>query len=166
MALPATSSKTSKIVLGIDPGFGRLGYALVSGTLTHPVLIEAGYIQTKGTNHGLRLSELRDKLTSVIARHQPTSAAIERLFFSVNVKTALKVAEARGVVMELLTTHKLPVLELSPQAVKMAATGQGNADKKQVQKMLCLIFKLKQAPKPDDAADALAVALCGLSINN
>ena len=150
-------------MLGIDPGFGRLGYAVLTGTISQPAILAVGCIETKGLDHGLRLNELRDKLNSVIVKYQPTAAAIERLFFSVNVKTALQVAEARGVVMELLTAHRLPIVELSPQAVKIAATGQGKADKKQVQKMLCLIFKLKQAPKPDDAADALAVALGGLA---
>lgn len=162
--MPTTHTTTAtKVVLGIDPGLGRMGYAVVTGTLTHPKLVEVGCIQTTGTDHGQRLSKITKELDAIIARHSPTIAALERLYFSVNVKTALQVAEARGVIMERLTSAGLTVVEPSPQAVKLAATGQGNADKKQVQKMLCLIFKLNKAPQPDDAADALAVALCGLT---
>lgn len=139
-----------------------MGYAVVTGTLVAPKLIEVGCIETGGTDQGRRLVQLTDSLERVLVRHRPSVAAVEQLYFSVNVKTALQVAEARGVVMAQLTRANMQVVELSPQAVKLAATGQGNADKRQVQKMLCLIFKLKEAPKPDDAADALAVALAGL----
>jgi crossover junction endodeoxyribonuclease RuvC len=161
-----STMKLERRVLGIDPGLGRMGYAVVSGTLTTPKLIEVGCIETGGTDQGRRLVQLTDALERVIARHHPLVAAIEQLYFSVNAKTALKVAEARGVVMEQLTRSKLEVTELSPQAVKLAATGQGNADKRQVQKMICLIFKLKTPPQPDDAADALAVALAGLGVRH
>lgn len=162
MSRTSTTTKPRQTVLGIDPGLGRMGYAVVSGTLTSPRLIEVGCIETGGPDQGRRLVQLTDALERVLVRHHPSVAAVEQLYFSVNVKTALQVAEARGVVMAQLTRAGMQVIELSPQAVKLAATGQGNADKRQVQKMLCLIFKLKSAPKPDDAADALAVALAGL----
>lgn len=154
----------NKVVLGIDPGLGRMGYALVAGTLSSPQLITVGCLETSPKlSHGERLVAIAQGVEKMIKKYKPTKIAIERLYFSKNVKTALAVAEARGVVVLELARHKCPMIELSPQDVKLAATGVGNADKLMVQKMLKLIFKLKEVPKPDDAADALAVALCGLA---
>ncbi|HAO81227.1 MAG: Crossover junction endodeoxyribonuclease RuvC [Parcubacteria group bacterium GW2011_GWD2_43_10] len=173
MNTPINSSSTSflrrqtkpkKIVLGIDPGLGRMGYAVLAGTLSQPKILTVGCLETSSKLvHGQRLVALSSGVQKILRQYKPTIIAIEKLYFSKNVKTALQVAEARGAIMLELTQGKCPIVELSPQAVKLAATGVGNADKLMVQKMLKLIFKLKQVPKPDDAADALAVALCGLS---
>lgn len=156
--------KPKKIVLGIDPGIGRLGYAVVSGSLSQPKILTVGCFETSvSLAHGERLLALSQGIQRLLKKYKPQKITIERLYFSKNVKTAFQVAEARGAVMLELARSKCPIIELSPQEVKLAATGVGNADKLMVQKMLKLIFKLKDVPKPDDAADALAVALCGLS---
>lgn len=161
---PISTTTKNRVVLGIDPGLGRMGYAVVAGNLSSPQLITVGCLETSAKlAHGERLVALSQGVTSLLKRYKPNIIAIERLYFSKNVKTALAVAEARGAIMLELTRERRPIVELSPQEVKLAATGVGNADKLMVQKMLKLIFKLKQIPKPDDAADALAVALCGLS---
>lgn len=151
-------------ILGLDPGFGRLGYAVLSGSRSSPKIVTFGCIETHATYpHGERLLSIAHEITSLIGHHQPQIVATERLFFSKNVKTALQVAEARGVILLTLAKHGIKPLEFSPQEVKVAATGNATADKEQVQKMLKLMFKLKTPPKPDDAADALAIALCGLT---
>ena len=155
--------KPDRVVLGIDPGLGRMGYAVVTGSISQPKLLTVGCLETSAKlAHGERLVALSQGVQKILRRYQPTLVAIERLYFSKNVKTALSVAEARGAIVLELAKEKRPIKELSPQEVKIAATGVGNADKLMVQKMLKLIFKLEQVPNPDDAADALAVALCGL----
>lgn len=155
------------MVLGIDPGLGRLGYAVVGGNLNSPQLIAVGCLETNAQmSHGQRLMTIARGVKKLLKKYQPHKVVIERLYFSKNVKTALAVAEAKGVVILELAYHQRPVIELSPQEVKLAATGVGNADKLMVQKMLKLTFKLKEVPKPDDAADALAVALAGLAKTN
>jgi len=165
-AMPKQKTKNyqPRTILGIDPGLGRMGYAVVAGPLSSPKLISVGCLETSAKlAHGERLVAIAQGVIKLIKKHKPTKIALERLYFSKNVKTALAVAEARGVVVLELTRYKCPIIELSPQEVKLAATGVGNADKIMVQKMLKLIFKLKEVPKPDDASDALAIALCGLT---
>ncbi len=151
------------MVLGIDPGFGRLGFAVltsVRGTIT---IITYGCIETSAKSlHGDRLAKIAREVKALVKRYKPSVVAVERLFFSKNVKTALQVAEARGVILLTLAEANITPLEFSPQQVKLAATGDATADKEQVQKMLKLMFKLKEPPQPDDAADAVAIALCGL----
>lgn len=159
MTMPA-----KEIILGIDPGIGRLGWAVISATKPKPTLLDYGCIETPANSpHNERLVSLSKELVDIVKLHKPTTVSIEKLFFSKNVKTALKVAEARGTIILSVKNLGLNVLEYSPQEVKQAATGQGNADKIMVQKMIKLTFELKQAPKPDDAADALALALCAYS---
>lgn len=158
-----TTKPRPRTILGLDPGTGRTGYAVLQGSLANPKLVTFGCIETKATlSHHERLSELSAAVKKLLTRFQPDGVALERLFFSTNVKTALKVAEARGAITLTISHFGCPLYEFSPQEVKIAATGQGRADKKQVQKMLKLMFKLKEPPKPDDAADAVAVALCGM----
>lgn len=152
------------IVLGLDPGFGRLGYAVLVGPRSTPKIVTFGCIETSAKQpHGERLAKVAREVAALVKRYQPTLVAIERLFFSKNVKTALQVAEARGAILLTLAKAHLTPLEFSPQEVKLTAASDGRADKTQVQKMLKLMFKLKQVPQPDDAADALAIALCGLT---
>jgi crossover junction endodeoxyribonuclease RuvC len=137
---------------------------VLTGSGGSPKLLKFGCIETdKKLPHHERLVRLAHEVERLLTEHQPTGVSLERLFFSTNVKTAMSVAEARGVITLTVSHFGCPLYEFSPQEVKLAATGQGRADKKQVQKMLKLMFKLKEAPRPDDAADAVAVALCGLS---
>lgn len=110
---------------------------------------------------GARLTALRDAVRDVLSRYHPEQAVLEKLFFSTNVRTAMAVAEARGMLLTLLADHEIPVLEVSPQEVKSGVTGKGNAPKPQVQRMVTMIFGLETVPKPDDAADALAIAYAG-----
>ncbi len=164
MSRGTSTTRPDVRILGIDPGLGRTGYAVLTGSGSSPKLITFGCIETdKKLPHSERLLELTHEVEKLLKQHQPTGVALERLYFSTNVKTAMAVAEARGVITLTVSHFGCPLYEFSPQEVKLAATGQGRADKLMVQKMLKLMFKLKEAPKPDDAADAVAVALCGLT---
>ncbi len=164
MTLPTLMTTPPKnYVLGFDPGIGRLGFAVLQGSASQPQLIDIGCFETSSTlPQNQRLLKIGLFIKKLLQKYPPQKVGLEKLFFSKNVKSGLNVAEARGVITWLLTEHGCPILELSPQEVKIAATGQGRADKKQVQKMLQLTFSLKKIPQPDDAADALAVALAAL----
>lgn len=148
-------------VLGIDPGFARMGYAVLDIDRDELELIDFGCVTTGlGTVISRRLLKIADQIEALIKKYQPTVSAIEELYFTKNVSTGIKVAQARGVVLMMLADYGLEIREYSPQQVKMAATGNGAAGKAEVQKMLQMIFQLNSRPTPDDAADALAVALC------
>lgn len=164
MSLASTTTKPKEqVILGLDPGLARLGFAVLKRNFSSPIILDVGCFETdKKMSTGERLNLISDKIIYLIEKYKPDAVAVEKLFFSKNVKTALTVAEARGVIIYTASTLSCKIFEFSPQEVKIAATGQGRADKAQVQKMLKIIFKLKQIPKPDDAADALALALCGL----
>lgn len=150
------------VILGLDPGFGRLGYAVIETTAGHARSLTCGCLETPSTHTaGVRLVFLRDELRTLIREFRPEQAVLERLFFSKNVRTALAVAQARGMLLTLLAEEHLPVLEVSPQEVKSGVTGTGNAPKAQVQKMVTVLFGLKETLKSDDAADALAIAYAG-----
>jgi crossover junction endodeoxyribonuclease RuvC len=146
-------------IIGIDPGFGILGWAVIDDSIK---LIDYGTIETpKGMQIDERLFIIHTELKSVIERYKPDKAGIEKLFFARNTTTALDVSKAVGVVLLAFRQYALPYREFSPLQVKQAVTGYGKADKKQVQFMIMKLFKLKELPQPDDAADALAVAFCG-----
>jgi crossover junction endodeoxyribonuclease RuvC len=148
------------IVLGIDPGTARLGYGLIE-TGDQPRLIDCGVIETAASAEmPIRLSGLFDAITTLIERHRPVVLAIEQLFFARNVTTAISVGQARGVVLLAAARARVAVTEYSPSQVKHAVVGYGKADKAQIQEMVRIILALETAPHPDDAADALAVALC------
>jgi len=151
------------IILGIDPGIGRTGYAFLRQTSKDTTLIECGCITTKpgGVEAG-RLLEIKNDLTALIKKHKPQVAAIESLFFTTNAKTAISVGQARGVTMVTCAEFNLKIIEITPLQVKIAATGYGKADKRQVQTMVVKLLKLKKIPKPDDAADACAIAWAGI----
>ncbi|MEK7496773.1 MAG: crossover junction endodeoxyribonuclease RuvC [Patescibacteria group bacterium] len=160
-----TTKNTSKqnTILGIDPGFGRLGYAVLTGTRNNPQITICDCLETSAKiDHGERLVKIAEKIKQLLNAHNPNLVAIEKLYFSRNVKTALQVAEARGVILQTITSLGYPILEFSPQEIKISVTGVGNADKLMVQKMLKIMFKLNKMPKFDDATDALAIALTGL----
>lgn len=153
-----------KRILGIDPGTGRMGYGVAEERGGTYQCIDVGCLMTApNTPHAVRLVRIQQEVASLIQRHAPTGAVIERLFFSKNVRTALSIAEARGVILATLTAANIPVVELSPQHVKMGVTGYGRASKEQVQTMVQRLFGLAAPPRPDDAADALALAFAGLS---
>jgi crossover junction endodeoxyribonuclease RuvC len=148
-------------ILGIDPGFARMGFGVVDVESSTYHLRDFGHVSTaKEEAHPQRLHQIATDLLELCQRWKPNLCAIEKLFFSKNVKTALKVAEARGVILQTLTRAGYPVVEYAPNEVKLALTGDGRADKQQMQKMVTLLLRLKNPPQPDDAADALALALC------
>lgn len=151
------------LILGIDPGIERTGYAILNPDGLTPQLIECGCITTpKGEALSYRLFEIRKDLVEIIKKHRPDLLVIESLFFAANAKTAMVVGQARGVVLMTAEEHKLQMVEVTPLQVKLAATGYGKAEKKQVQQMIVQIMKLKRVPKPDDAADAAAIAWAGV----
>lgn len=150
-------------VLGVDPGTTITGYAIVEevgGTLQ---CLTLGAIQTS-TAAALpqRLQAIYTQLRALIREYAPDTAAVEELFFSRNVRTAMAVGQARGVVLLALADAGLPLAEYTPLQVKQAVTGYGNADKHQVQEMVRVLLRLPEIPRPDDAADAAAVAICHL----
>ncbi len=154
----------AKIILGIDPGIADTGYGVIKAEGSRLTCLAYGSIKT-GAKLDLitRLEILHTELDKVIKKYQPDLAAIEQLFFNKNVRTALIVGQARGVVLLTLKQNKLIIVDYTPSQVKSAVSAYGQASKLQVQKMVKLILNLKELPKPDDAADALAVAICGLS---
>lgn len=155
-----TITREKTRVLGIDPGYGRMGYGVIEEYGGALRVLDYGCFETeKAEAHAPRLLAVKQRLEKLITNWKPDLIATESLFFSKNVKTALAVGEARGVVLLTAAEHNLSLLELSPQEVKQAVTGYGNAEKQQVQKMVQMILHLPQPPKPDDAADALALAI-------
>lgn len=148
-------------ILGIDPGTATTGYGVVENNRGKLKLIEHGCIRT-AKEHPLdeRLAEIYLDLTKLIKKHQPQILAVESIFFYKNLKTAISVAHARGVVLLAARNNKLKLVELTPLQIKNRLTGYGKADKKQVQYMVKALLGLTTVPKPDDAADAVAVAIC------
>lgn len=148
------------ITIGVDPGTALLGYGVVSGT-EDPAMLEFGALETAAdTPMSERLVTLYDGLVEIIERHGPDAVAVEQLFFARNVTTALTVGQARGVVLLAAAKQGVPVYEYKPNEVKLAVAGYGGADKRQIQEMVRLILGLEAMPRPDDAADALAIAIC------
>gem|GEM_PF-198575 len=150
------------VILGLDPGVARLGYGVIESDGRRDRCVTYGVLTTPKGELGPRFIVLRRELLALIAAHQPQRIVIEQLFFSKNVKTATAVGEARGVILLTCAESGLPTIEVSPQAVKQAVAGYGAADKQQVQRMVRTLLQLDAVPQPDDAADALAVALCGV----
>ena len=149
------------LILGIDPGTALTGYGLVREDEAGLALLECGVISTPPDQPlPRRLQAIYRGLADLIARHRPDAAAVEELFFSRNVRTALAVGQARGVALLSLADAGLPVYEYKPLQVKQAVAGYGGADKPQIQEMVRLLLHLERAPQPDDAADAVAVAVC------
>ena len=155
------------IILGIDPGYGRTGYAVLRKRSPQRIdLLAYGCIETeKHVAHHLRLAQLEKAIRQLMTAHRPDLLAIEKLFFVKNVTTALRVGEARGVILASAGKRKLPVVEFTPTEIKQAVTGYGNASKTQIQKMVGRLFGLTKAITPDDAADAVAIAWAALHTN-
>lgn len=145
-------------ILGIDPGYGILGWSVIE---KNQALIDYGVITTDPhTAIDERLYQIHEQLTKIIALHKPDCAALEKLFFGNNITTGIDVAKAIGAVILTLKIHNIRYFEYTPSQVKQAITGYGRAGKEQMKFMIKSIFKLNELPKPDDAADALAIALC------
>jgi len=147
-------------ILGIDPGIGRLGWGIVSHDKGVDSYIDSGCFETQANSDlPKRLLKIYDFLENLIKIYQPEALAVESLFFATNAKTAIDVAAARGVVLLAGKKARLPIFQYTPLQVKSTLTGYGQADKKQIQYMIGKILKLKEIPKTDDAADAVAIAL-------
>ena len=153
--------KASHTVFGIDPGLARCGWAvLTSGS--QPQLVAAGCLVTPaGQPDGKRLLTIHQRLLKLLRQYQPRVVAIEKLYLTKNVSTAMSVGQARGVALLAAAEAALPVLEFAPTTVKQAVTGDGRADKRQIASMVMRLLKLTRTPRYDDTLDALAVALCG-----
>lgn len=148
-------------ILGIDPGFAIVGYGVIEYTGNKFKVIDYGAITTQaGEDIFDRLKKIHDDLNVIIDRFKPDVMAIEELFFNSNQKTAINVAQARGVLVLAALNAGVKIFEYTPLQVKQAVTGYGRADKNQVQQMIKLLLALDKVPKPDDTADALAIAVC------
>jgi len=149
------------LTLGIDPGTASTGFGLVTERGSKLQFIDHGVIITTPEDSSqARIRKIYHSVKDLIKNYKPTYLAIERLFFGKNTKTAMMVAHARGIVLLAAAELKIPVAEYTPLEVKVAATGYGKADKRQVQQMVKVLLGLSFDPKPDDAADALAIAIC------
>jgi crossover junction endodeoxyribonuclease RuvC len=148
-------------ILGIDPGTGILGFGIIEVNSGKPQLVDAGVIRTPvKQDDAIRLATIYEELTDIIVQTKPQIMSVEKLFFAQNVTTAMSVAQARGVVLLCGQQAGLQLFEYTPLQIKQALTGYGRADKKQMQEMVRVILGLKEQPKPDDCADALAAAIC------
>ena len=148
------------IILGIDPGTATTGFGLIESSPEIKYLGH-GCIKTSSKLPAeQRLKEIHQKLSIIIKECQPDALAIETLYFFKNLKTAMPVSEARGVILLAAAQKKIPIYEFTPLQAKMAVVGYGRAEKKQVQEMVKLLLDLEEVPKPDDSADALAIAIC------
>ena len=146
------------VILGIDPGTTIVGYGIIEKS-RKTKLIDYGVIRTGGEKQEKRLVKINEALAKIIKKYSPTVAGLETLFFSTNKKTALSVAEARGAIILTLAKNKIPIMEFSPNNIKMAVSGYGRSDKAAMEKIISLTFSLKKTGMPDDAFDALAIAL-------
>lgn len=155
-------AQTTKVILGIDPGIADTGYGVIEqGKNGNLRCVDYGSIKTNSKiNLPERLQILSCELTQIIEKYRPGIIAVEQLFFCKNVKTALVVGHARGVVLLTSKENQIPLIEFTPLQIKQAVSTYGKASKLQVQKMVKLLLNLKELPKPDDAADALAAAIC------
>lgn len=147
-------------IIGIDPGTGILGFGIIEVTKGKPVLVDGGVIRTPvKEDDAVRLLTIYEELTDIIADTKPDEMAVEKLFFSQNVTTAMTVSQARGIVLLTAMQAGIKISEYTPQQIKQALTGYGKADKKQIQEMVRVILNLKEVPRPDDCADAIACAI-------
>jgi crossover junction endodeoxyribonuclease RuvC len=147
-------------ILGIDPGTGILGFGVIDVERGKAQMVDAGVIRTPvKEDDAVRLLTIYDELTDIIAASKPAIMSVEKLFFARNVTTAMTVAQARGVVLLCGKQAGMTIYEYTPMQIKQALTGYGRAEKKQIQEMVRVVLGLKDIPKPDDCADALAAAI-------
>jgi len=154
------------IIIGIDPGLARVGYGVIAVNNRKPEPVCYGCIETSGKDQRTseRLVQIYSEVSTLFEKYAPDYVAVEKLFFSKNITSAMSVSEARGVIMLLAEQQKIPVTEYTPNQVKQAITGSGCADKRQMQEMIMRLLHLPEIPRPDDAADALSIALCHIHI--
>ena len=149
------------VILGIDPGYAIVGYGIINYEKNRFSVVDYGAITTEAkTPFNQRLQIIFNSLTEIIEKHKPEAMAIEKLFYNTNAKTVIDVAQARGVIMLAAQLKGIPAFEYTPLQVKQSVVGYGRAEKKQVQEMTRVILNLEKIPKPDDTADALAMAIC------
>lgn len=149
------------VIIGIDPGTATTGFAIINKTKRTIRAIEYGCIKTSpNLCSGDRLKKINNELNKLIKKHKPAIMAVESIYFFKNLKTAMPVSQAKGVILLTAAKNKVPAVEITPLQMKMAIAGYGKAEKKQVQKMIQILFGLKEIPKADDAADALGIAAC------
>lgn len=148
-------------IMGIDPGIAIVGFGFVDKEGSRLVPVQYGSIQTEAhTDHALRLQMVYDAAVQLLDKYKPDAVAIEKLFFNRNVTTAFTVGQARGVLLLAAVQKGIAIAEYTPLQVKQSVVGYGKAEKKQVQEMVRMLLHLSAAPKPDDVADALAIAIC------
>ncbi len=148
-------------IIGIDPGYAIIGYGIVDYNANHFTVVDYGAVTTKAhTPFEQRLSDIYKGLTQLIDTYKPDAMSIEKLFFNTNTTTAIDVAQARGVIILSAAQAGIKIAQYTPLQVKQSVVGYGRAEKKQVQEMTRLMLGLKTVPKPDDTADALALAIC------
>lgn len=153
-------------ILGIDPGFGIIGFGVIDKDNGGVSVVDYGVVTTpKELEFSARLEIIYHSIGKIIDKFAPDQVAIEELYFNNNITTGIKVAEARGIILLVFEQHKLPIFEYTPQDIKLALTGTGRADKSQMQFMVKTLLHLQNVPRPDDAADAVAVALCHSQTN-
>jgi len=149
------------IILGIDPGTATTGFGIIDYDKNSFSCLDYGVIETLSTEcPGERLKQINFDLNYIIKKYKPSLIAIESLFFFKNLKTVIPVSQAKGVILFTISKNNIPFVEYTPMQAKIAVTGYGKAQKKQVQEMVKQILNLEETPKPDDAADALAIAIC------
>lgn len=149
------------IILGIDPGYAIVGWGVIEYSANRFSVIDYGAVLTKaGTPFNRRLEMVYDGIDEIIKKYKPQALAIEKLFYNTNAKTVIDVAQARGVINLAAVKNSVDIFEYTPLQVKQSVVGYGRAEKKQVQEMTRVILKLNEIPKPDDTADALAMAIC------
>ena len=152
-------------VIGIDPGLARVGYGVIAVDNRRYEPVCYGCVETaKELSTSERLLQVYTEIASLLERYPPAHIAVEKLFFSKNITSAMSVSEARGVILLLAEQKQIPVTEYTPNQVKQAITGSGRADKRQMQEMITRLLHLDGIPEPDDAADALSIALCHIHI--
>ncbi|MCM1363369.1 MAG: crossover junction endodeoxyribonuclease RuvC [Faecalibacterium sp.] len=149
------------IILGIDPGYAIVGFGVLDYRNNHFDVVDFGAITTpSGMPFNRRLEIIYDELTAIIEKHKPVAMSVEKVFYNSNAKTVIDVSQARGVIMLAAQKNRVPVFEYTPLQVKQSVVGYGRAEKKQIQEMTKRILSLEKVPKPDDTADALAMAIC------
>ncbi|OPX62896.1 MULTISPECIES: crossover junction endodeoxyribonuclease RuvC [unclassified Methanoregula] len=155
------------IVIGIDPGLARMGYGVIEterGVPPRPLCHGCIETSARDLSHPERLLAVYTEVDRLLEQYQPSHLALEKLFFSRNISSAMAVSEVRGIVLLAAAQRRIPVTEYTPNQVKQAITGSGRADKRQVQEMIRRLLRLGEIPRPDDAADALSIALCHIHI--
>lgn len=158
---PVAKAIKETIILGLDPGTNIMGYGLITISGSKVSLLQYGVIQLgKYGNHEIKLKKIFDRVLSILEEYHPDEVALEAPFFGKNVQSMLKLGRAQGVAMAAALSREIPITEYAPKKVKQSVTGNGNASKEQVARMLMTLFAIKEAPKLLDATDALAVALC------